>query len=70
MQKDIATAQQVSAIPQKITKDAKMIYMPHKPAPSIAETEKAIALAAANHAEYMRKIGNYQPRFSQPGRSK
>jgi hypothetical protein len=39
-------------------------------APSDAECTKAIALAAAKHAEYMRKIGNYQPRFAQPGRSK
>lgn len=32
--------------------------------------EQIIALAAQKHAEYMRKIGNYTPRFSQPGRSK
>lgn len=47
-----------------------MIYMPYRPPPSEAEGQAARQRAAVRHAELMRKIGNYQPRFSQPGRSK
>jgi hypothetical protein len=46
-----------------------MFYTPPKP-PSDVECARVIALVAANHAAYIRKIGNYQPRFAQPGRSK
>jgi hypothetical protein len=45
-------------------------FTPKNPAPSIAELAAATQRAAQNHAELMRKIGNYQPRFSQPGRAK